>query len=295
MRALDKFKLPFNVVSRYYCDGEYMYNLVSMDNQSIIVDRNEVIYLIENGFVGNMRVQVYNGNTIIRGKGINLNNLPVYNVNKQQIKKDNIKNTQKNKISNKFTVVKRIVYGSYCIGYVIVDSNNVEKKLREKDIMYLAKRKLLTNVMIQKYKSKSTGESKFVLKGIGCRLDDLPTMLVNKKGQIISDMIEEEFFRVIRVKYNGVIYNLKDNKKMVFSHGDYILFLPSGKVVIKKNSNNIAIIDNDRVSSNIINLCDKYIENASNYSMEIFGYKKMGLTVDFIKRWHIGKIDRAVS
>ena len=78
-------------------------------------------------------------------------------------------------------------------------------------------------------------------------------------------------------------------------HGDYILFLPSGKVVIKKNSNNIAIIDNDRVSSNIINLCDKYIENASNYSMEIFGYKKMGLTVDFIKRWHIGKIDRAVS
>ena len=88
----------YNVTGRYM-DGQRLvaYHLVGEDGSQAKEPKERVIILIQQGLISNMRLQVgANGEAIIRGKKINLNNLPVYDEGKQQFRHDDISQSAAN-------------------------------------------------------------------------------------------------------------------------------------------------------------------------------------------------------
>ena len=101
----------YSVTGRYM-DGQKLvaYHLVGEDGSQAQEGKERVIWLIGKGVITNMRLQSgTNGEVIIRGKGVNLNNLPVFDIAKQQFREDETSQAA----ANGLMVADIITKGSY--------------------------------------------------------------------------------------------------------------------------------------------------------------------------------------
>lgn len=297
---MDNIGITYTVTGRYM-EGQSLtgYHLVGSDGSQLREGRDRIIYLISKGLIDNMRTQSDGkGNLIIRGKGVNLNNLPVFDVAKQsfrnnsasqQVANTNVKPKKNSGINpmGQYTVIKRIMFKNTCLGYLVKDYSGKEVRIRRDKAIELALKQLLSNVTAQK--CCNNGTQNIILRGKGCNLNSLPMLLVNEQGKIIDPSIDKTSltFRAALIKRSGLIYDNTNGKKIPFEAGDFLIcnvngaLDKKGRLEIEKN------YDVDNISKSAV--CDDYLDNTQNYSVEIFGNKPIQMKKEQILTWTIIK------
>ena len=293
----------YNVTGRYM-DGQKLvaYHLVGEDGSQAKESKDRVIYLIGRGLIANMRIQVgTDKEVIIRGKGINLNNLPVFDEGKQQFRGDNIsqlaanssvsvKNSSVNEANQmgQYKIIKRIMLNNKCLGYELQDhSGRVTRKKRD-DVILLATQKLVSNAVANKY-TKEDGSIHVVLRGVDCELGKLPILIVNEQGKIVDPLKDKSNLTVrgAYMKHSGTIHDTIRNTNINFKFGDFIICNATGNIIIKSREQIEKEYVKDTTSSSAI--CDDYLANLSGYYIEIFGSNTIQLTPKMVRSWVILK------
>lgn len=293
----------YNVTGRYM-DGQKIvgYHLVGEDGSQAQESKERVIWLIGKGLIANMRIQVANKEVIIRGKGINLNNLPVFDQGKQQFRNNNISQSAANtKVPVKtnivaeanpmgqYRILRRIMYGNSCLGYEVQDYSGAITRKKREDVINLAIQKLVSNAVAQKYNKPGDTKTTVILRGVDCDLAKLPILIVNKQGKIVDPTTDnsEVTVRSAYMKHNGVIYDSLNNTKITFKAGDFILCGANGEIKIKDRLTVEKEYTKDTESQKAI--CDDYLANSEYYTIEMFGNKPVKLSANMIKSWAILK------
>lgn len=305
---LEVYKLINNNI-KYKVTGRYMdgqkiigYHLVGEDGSQSQETKERVIWLIGKGIITNMRIQIgQNKEVIIRGKGVNLNNLPVYDAIKQQYRDDDISQSAANTkvpvskdISDaspmgQFTIVKRIMFKNKCLGYEVSDYSGTITRMKRDNVIQLAVQKLISNAIAQKYKKPNKMIPDIILRGVGCDLSKLPILIITEEGKIIDPTIESSDLTVrsAYMKHSGIIRNTLTNDTIQFRSGDFIICGANGELSIKSRIEVEEEYARDTDSTKAI--CDDYLNTSSDYFIEIFGNKPISLTADMIKTWAILK------
>lgn len=275
--------ITYKVIGRYMAGSAVTaYHLLGSDNSQIRVTKERLIHLIGKALVDNMRVQGNGAETIVRGKGINLTKLPVYDENKGELR-DNPKGYR----GNEFKIVKRIMYKTACAGYILQDMNGDEKKVGRKTVVDLALEKLIINAEAKKYRDKNTGKIKIALSGVGESLSNLPIVMVDKQGNI-TDPNKDIKLRAVRMKKGGILYNKERSSKEVFSSGDYLVCGKNGTIKILKEKD---IASRFKVEGREgIAICDAYIDRVKDYQIEIFGLREISIKPEDVSKWQILKM-----
>ena len=122
--------ITYRVVGRYMRGKETTgYHFIGSDDSSVQLNKERTIYMIGKGLIENMRIQTDGDEIVIRGKGINLLSLPVYDESKQDFRNNSAsqlvansnvqpKNTSINNNMAQYTIIKRIMSKNNCIGLV---------------------------------------------------------------------------------------------------------------------------------------------------------------------------------
>lgn len=294
----------YSVTGRYM-DGQKLigYHLVGEDGSQAQVSKEQVIWLIGKGAISNMRLQIgANKEIIIRGKGVNLNNLPVFDQGKQQFRNTDASQAAANsKVSvarsnvsdanpmGQYKILKRIMYKNNCLGYEVVDhSGKVSRKKREK-VIELAIQKLISNAVARKYTRPGKVAPEIILRGVDCDLNRLPILIVDNTGKIVDPTLENNQLTVrsAYMKRSGLVKDNVHNKDIPFKAGDFIVCGANGEITIK----NKLEMEKEYTKSNDEShaICDDYLYFASNYFIEIFGGKPIQITDNMIKAWAIFK------
>lgn len=295
--------VKYNVTGRYM-DGQKVigYHLVGEDGSQAQESKDRVVYLIEHGIIANMRVQNgLNNEIILRGYGINLNKLPVFDMGKNKFRDDTASQSVANSDvrvnktvdqvnpMGQLRITRRIMCKTQCIGYEVMNhSGRVTRKNRD-SIITLASQKLICNAVVQNFTHKDTGKTDIMLRGVNCDLTKLPILIVNSNGQIIdpTKSADKLSVRVAYMKYSGIIYDTAHNSKIPFRHGDFIVCEASGKISIHSKDEVDKSYEKDDKSDSAV--CDDYLTSINNYSIEVFGSKTVELKPDTVKRWLIYK------
>lgn len=187
--------LKYKIVGRYM-DGTAVtaYHIIGTNGVEVKASKDLVTYYIGRGMITNAKCQPSSdGNLIIRGMGINLNDLPVKNERTGEIKDShggqsiNVAARTNKKNMLQMEIIARLFNGNRVIGYVIRDSYGNEKKIDRDTIMKMAEAGRISNARIAQ-----DGDDK-VLRGIGCKIDELPRMRVSKDNKIeVIDEIKEK-------------------------------------------------------------------------------------------------------
>ena len=289
--------------------GRYMngtntiaYHLVGADGSQEKANKVRVKFLCDAGLLVNMKYQLNPEKTdiIIRGKGVNLTSLPVYDEAKQKFRDDtvsqvagnsrvNIRNSNVAEINQmgQYTILRRIIYKNQCIGYEIQDhSGRITNKKRDQ-VISLAVQRLISNATVGKNTDHNTGKQTMVLRGVGVELKKLPCLIVDESGQLVDPNKNVEMtVRGTRIRKNGVIRNLENNSVQTFKAGDFVLCSGTGTITVKPAEDvSVGYVPlNDAKSA----LCDDYIRN-DKYTIEVFGSKPVYITDRMVKAWSILK------
>lgn len=292
--------MEYRVTGRYM-DGQKVvaYHLVGEDGSQAQESKDRVIWLIEKGLVSNMRIQTgTNGEVIIRGKGINLNKLPVFDQTKQQFRSDNISQEVANSKVNvsatnvnkmgQYTITRRIMKKNSCLGYELRDySGHICRKTRD-DVIQLAIQKLISNATAHKVIIKSTNRTEIILRGIGVELRSLPYLIVGDNGTLINPNNKNNItVRALRVSDSGVLKNTLSGDIVTFIKSNYIICLPNGNVEVLSEdevNNKYTVLKEDWASAT----CDYYIKDEL-FSIEIFGEPIVKITQQLVQDWTIMK------
>lgn len=292
-------------VTGRYMDGQKIvgYHLVGEDGSQAQETKDRVIYLIGKGLISNMRIQIGSDKEIIiRGKGINLNNLPVFDSGKNQFRHNGVSqqaantnvSTTKSSVSDanpmgQYEIVKRIMMKNKCLGYEVQDrSGHVSRKKRE-EVIKLATQKLLSNAVAQRYTKPEDGSVAIILRGVGCDLAKLPILIVDDNGKIVDPLTDKSSvtIRGAYMKHSGMLRDTESNTHTNFKCGDFIICGINGKISIKSKEQ-IAQEYKQDTSTNIA-VCDDYLTSIGSYYIEIFGSKTVQVTPAMIKKWTILK------
>lgn len=299
--------LTYRVTGRYMTGPTVTaYHLVGDDGSQVVASKDRIIYMIGKGLVENMRVQASSEGIILRGKGINLNTLPIFDT-----AKGNFRNNQASQVAastnvapkknssvspmGQLRITKRIMYKTNCLGYIVVDLSGAEKKLSRKKVVELAAERLISNAVVQKYTPKGETDYQLILRGVGCDISSLPIIPVDQNGNIIdpSSLSKEEYLymRAVRMKRGGIIYDNKKNNRLPFESGDYLVCGINGilRTIKSVDANARITLDNSIKSA----VCDDCLDNLANYPVEIFGSSARVLNPDQVKKWPIVKVKKA--
>lgn len=140
--------------------------------------RNQFCYLVGRGQVTNCTGSVSGGRVIIRGKGINIDELPIVAVKRDEIKGSVAsgagarKGAPETSDVSKFRLVGKIKAGNSFIGFVISNAGNGEKKINKDQLIALIQQGRVSNVKYQNYQGRQ------LLRGVGCSLNELPVYTV---------------------------------------------------------------------------------------------------------------------
>jgi hypothetical protein len=259
--------------------------------------------MIGKGLISNMRIQFgANKEAIIRGKGVNLNNLPVYDQGKQQFRNNDISQQAANsKVSTakssvdganqmgQYTILKRIMYKNNCLGYEVQDYSGAITRKKRDNVINLAVQKLISNAVAQKYTRPGKTSPEIILRGVGCDLNKLPILIVDNNGKIIDPTVDKSGLTVrsAYMKNSGLIRNTLNGTTVTFKAGDFIICGANGDIAIKSRLE----VEKEYTKANDNNsaICDDYLNGPTNYSIEIFGNKSIQLTDKMIKSWVILK------
>ena len=292
-------------VTGRYMDGQKIigYHLVGEDGSQAQESRDRVIWLIGKGIISNMRIQVGADNEVIlRGKGINLNKLPVYDPNKDKyrnteasqevanssvsMKKSNIQNASP---MGQYKILKRIMFKSKCLGYELQDHSGAITRKKREDVIKLAVEKLISNAIAQRYTRQGSSAPELILRGVDCDLGKLPILIVNDKGKIVDPTKDKDSFTVrsAYMKHSGIIHDNIHNKKIPFRAGDFIICEANGEILIKDRLSVEKNYRKDNESDKAI--CDDYLGTSQHYYIEIFGSKPIQINSQMVKNWVILK------
>jgi len=298
--------ITYRVTGRYMSGSNVeAYHLVGEDGSQMMANRDRILVLIGHGQIENMRIQFNDGEAIIRGKGVNLNTLPVYDVTKCSYRGNQASQVANNSGVNRtkgspgtamgqFTITKRIMEKNICRGYVVVDMSGTERKISKEKVMELAHARLISNAVLNQCRQPD-GKSKIILRGINCNLKELPVIVVDSSGRFIDPSEVEKqkvvYMRAAKMSRGGIIYDKKANKKISFTSGDYILCGVSGVLRAIKSSDapRIFMVSKDTSSA----ICDEFLQNLENYPVEVFGGSITTLRPEQVKNWPIVKVTRA--
>ena len=296
--------VKYRVTGRYM-DGQKLigYHLVGEDGSQSREGKDRVIWLIAKGVITNLRMQTGADNeVIIRGKGVNLNNLPVYDPNKDKYRNNAISQeaahsnvqVRSNTVDNaspmgQYKILKRIMYKNKCLGYEVQDYSGTKTRKKREDVMKLANERLISNAIVQKYTRPETNRPELVLRGVGCDLGKLPILLVNEQGKIIDPTVDRNSFTVrsAYMKHSGIVHDSIHNVKIPFKAGDFILCGADGKIDIKSKIEVESGYTKDNESNSAV--CDDYLKTSQCYYIEIFGSKPIQITESIVKNWVILK------
>ena len=110
--------------------------------------------MIGRGEVANMRLQSNNGTKVPRGKGINLQKLPVFDINKQAVRRN--EQSQHNKQSKSSLlgqqeITAKIIRWGRIEGYVLRDFHGTERKIPKDKVLELASNGIISNAKSVKH------------------------------------------------------------------------------------------------------------------------------------------------
>lgn len=294
--------IKYNVTGRYM-DGQKIlaYHLVGADGSQACESKERVIYLIGKGIISNMRTQLgKDGSLIIRGKGINLNTLPVYDNNKNKFRDNGLSQAAQNsRVSidksnvpninqmGQYRIIKRIMHKNRCLGYEVQDYSNSVKRFSRDKVIELAIQKLISNAVANKI--TVNGKIGVTLRGVDCDLNRLPMLIADSNGNILDPMknMDKLSIRGASMKRSGVIKDNLRNKTLQFRAGDIIVCDPSGNICVKTKMdiNSKYTVATGETQA----VCDDYLDNTANYSLEVFGNTPIQLSTAIVKNWVILK------
>lgn len=296
----------------YRVTGRYMsgpsveaYHLVGDDGKQIVANRDRILFLIGHGQIENMRIQFSDGEAIIRGRGINLNTLPIYDLSKREFRGNSASqsaaNTGVNTRTNnggatmgQYTIIKRIMAKNNCIGYVLRDMSGKEIKIQRQKALELAHSRLISNAVVNRFTPNDGSAPKIILRGVNCNLNELPIIAVDQKGNIIDPSVVAKqntvYMRAAKMSRGGIIYDKRQDKKLSFGSGDYILCGVNGTLrpVRGTDAVNLFTISKDSDSA----VCDEFLQNLEYYPIELFGGSITTLNESQVKRWPIVKVTK---
>jgi len=284
-------KRTYRVVGRYM-DGVSVeaYHVVSSDGGQDKLNKNQIIYLAGKGLLENIRIQADGSDIIIRGKGINLNNLPVYDVNKSEIRNSETQNKGTQQLGQ-LKIVGRIILGRSCLGYVVQDSSGAVFKLKREKVIELAKMKVVENAEVHRYKAQEDEVPKLILRGVGCDFRLLPEIFIDRNGrEAYKYKIDEGIIiRANQVIKAGVIHH-KDGQKQTFKASDFIVCQGGGRIdVVNGDVFKSSVVKSDEEAICDINSC--YLED---YSIEFFGKERQRLGREVLK-WQGYRVARRLD
>lgn len=298
--------LTYRVTGRYMTGSNVTaYHLVGEDGSQTTASKERIIYMIGKGQIENMRLQSYGDEMILRGKGINLNTLPVFDTNKgnfrnnqasQAVAQTNVQPKKNSGINpmGQLTITKRIMYKTNCLGYMVKDLSGKEKKFSRNRVVELATQRLISNAIVQKYTPKGSTQCQLILRGVECDISKLPIVAVDQNGNIIDPVeISKEnyvYMRAVRMKRGGIIYDNKKKAKITFEPGDYILCGINGilRPIKSADAKTRFILSGDSNTA----VCDEYLDNLRDYPVELFGGPTQPLSAEQVKKWPIVKVNR---
>ena len=293
----------YSVTGRYMAGQKLVaYHLVGEDGSQAQETKDRVIYLIRNGIITNMRLQIAeDGDTIIRGKGVNLNNLPVFDIKKQKFRDDDISQSVANSGVNvskrvdsanrmgQYTILRRIMYKTTCMGYEVQSYNGDIYRKKKEQVVELAVQRLISNAIAQKTVDMKTGKIKIGLRGVNCELKKLPILIVSKQGKIVDPKADKSVLTIrgAYLKRAGVIRELNSGKQKAFKHGEFLVCYPDGSLDITSKDYLVKYYKQDTERDNAT--CDDYLDDVNNYSIEIFGANPIVVNPNLVKSWMILK------
>lgn len=299
--------IVYNVTGRYM-DGQRVvgYHLVGEDGSQACEGRERVIYLIGKGIISNMRLQQGpDGDMIIRGKGINLNTLPVYDSGKNRFREGSNSQSASNSMVNpsrsttphinqmgQYRIVRRVMQQNRCIGYEVEDYSGSTKRFPRRKVIELAIQKLIDNAVASKsYVPGANGQPSISvsLRGVGCDLNRLPILIADASGKIVDPKKTKNMFSVrgAVMQRSGVVKNNYTNKVLQFRAGDVLVCEPTGELRVYTKADIEGRYVADRNSMKAV--CDDYLGTVSSYSLEIFGGSPIQLNPGIVLKWTILK------
>lgn len=291
-------QIKYNVTGRYMTGSEVNgYHLVGSDGSSLKISRERAISMISRGFIENLRLQNNGDDVIIRGKGINLNDLPIFDLKNDKFRDSNTpetgtthKNSNVNPLAQ-YKIVKRIMFKTNCVGYVLQDASGREAKLNRNKTIEYAVKGLVLNADVQKYTQADTKETRLILRGIGCDLKKLPIVIVDQNGNTIDTTNEHQKLniRATRSRRAGIIYKEGTVEKQLFEPGDYIICTPNGGLKILKDEEAKTFISKSESETAI---CDSYLYNIKEYTIEFIGSGKQIMSPEIILKWTVISFER---
>ena len=179
----EEVKVSYSIVGRYMNGKEVTgYQIQSTKGESKRVTREQLCLLVGRGDITNCTGQVYKKKVILKGKGININDLPIVDEKNSKVKNtDKIgavkKGTSNTDAVNQLMIVRKIVSGGKPVGYVLRNAGGAERKIKRDEVVTLAKDGGIGNARVQMYKGKP------LLRGVGVNLNDLPSEEMQTKAK----------------------------------------------------------------------------------------------------------------
>lgn len=168
----------YSVVGRYMTGPEVTgYQLISdTSTESKKYSKEALAFLIGKGAVVNCDAQIYNGNIVLRGVGIQINTLPIVSdkdgkiSNAEKLGKPKRNETTDDTLSKSMIigrVEKELADGRRVIGYVIMNAGGVKRVINKDELINLTQSNRIGNARVQNYNGKT------LLRGIGIDLRNL--------------------------------------------------------------------------------------------------------------------------
>lgn len=207
-----KTNITYSVVGRYMVGSKVSgYHLLGSDGSNEKVTKNQLIRLVDKGCISNCRVQMCNDCPILRGKGIDLGKLPVYDTSTQRLKVNGSitdmegSEIDTNKVFGQLVIKAKLINCDKVIGYTVEGIDGSQKKLSIGRVLELALEGQIGNATID-------NKDKPELKGIGFDIESLPSIKV-KLADTNAEGLAEQVERVEQraAKELSTISNMPNN------------------------------------------------------------------------------------
>jgi len=128
-------------------------------------------------------------------------------------------------LATTYYIIARYMDGVRVVGYEVESVEGHRDRMTKRQVEELALNKQIINCTAQKYTNPKKNKETVVLKGVGCKLSDLPTIRLNKKsgeidkrGVIVARIVDGKntVSYAIR-KYNGEITSVSRDNTMLLA------------------------------------------------------------------------------
>jgi len=148
------------IVGRYM-DGPTVtgYHLLGENGEQRRVSREQLIFLVGKGVITNCKGQFHKDEVLLRGVGINLNNLPVVNDKTGELRRtENIgriaRGATTEQALTQIMIVGRIVKGNKTVGFTVANAGGQTKDISRKTAEELAEKLKIGNARVQEYRGR---------------------------------------------------------------------------------------------------------------------------------------------